>query len=80
VPQGETIMHLRSVELQMPNRAAAVDFLKEPWGLVDAGTRGATTSQRGTLPLHYVVAVAERPARPVVSATITGPRKEVDST
>ncbi len=73
-------MHLRSVELQTPGRAAAVDFLKEPWGLVDAGTRGDTTYLRGTGPLHYVVAVAEGPARAVVSATIIGTRKEVEAT
>ena len=24
-------MHLRSIELQMPDRAAAVEFLKGPW-------------------------------------------------
>ena len=72
-------MRLRSVELQMPNRAAAADFLKEPWGLVDAGTRGDTTYLRGTAPLHYVIAVTEGPARAVVSATIIGSRKEIEA-
>ena len=36
-------MYLRSVELQMPNRQEAVDFLKSPWGLVEVDTRGSTT-------------------------------------
>ena len=26
--------------VEMPNRAAAVQFLQNPWGLIDAGTRG----------------------------------------
>jgi hypothetical protein len=73
-------MHLRSVELQMPNRAAAVEFLKGIWGLVDAGTRGDTTYLRGTGPYHYIMGVTEAPARAVVSVTITGTRAEVEAT
>jgi len=73
-------MHLRSVELQTPDRAAAVAFLKGPWGLVDAGTRGSTTYLRGTGPLHYAIAVTEGPARAVVSATFIGARGEVEAT
>ena len=72
-------MHLRSVELQMPNRAAAVEFLKGPWGLVDAGTRGDTTYLRATGALHYVIAVSEGPARAVLSATFAGARAEVEA-
>jgi hypothetical protein len=72
-------MHLRSVELQMPDRAAAVDFLKGPWGLIDVGTRKETTYLRGTAPRHYAVAVTEGPARAVLSATLIGTRAEVDA-
>jgi catechol 2,3-dioxygenase-like lactoylglutathione lyase family enzyme len=72
-------MHLRSVELQTPNRAAAVEFLKEPWGLVDVGTRHDTTYLRGTAGLQYVIAVAEGPTRAVLSATLAGTRKEVEA-
>ncbi|HKA43771.1 MAG TPA: VOC family protein [Burkholderiales bacterium] len=73
-------MHLRSIELQIPNRAAAVEFLKEPWGLIDVGTRNDTTYLRGTAPFHYVIAVTEGPARAVLSATFVGNRGEVEAT
>jgi catechol 2,3-dioxygenase-like lactoylglutathione lyase family enzyme len=72
-------MHLRSVELQTPNRAAAVEFLKEPWGLVDVGTRHDTTYLRGTAGLQYVIAVTEGPTRAVLSATLIGTRAEVEA-
>jgi 2,3-dihydroxy-p-cumate/2,3-dihydroxybenzoate 3,4-dioxygenase len=72
-------MHLRSVELQMPSRAAAVEFLKEPWGLVDVGTRHDTTYLRGTAGFQYVIAVTEGPTRAVLSATLTGTRAEVEA-
>ena len=72
-------MHLRSVELQMPNRAAAVEFLQGPWGLIDAGTRNDTTYMRGTGAFHYVMAVSEDPARAVLSATFVGTRAEVEA-
>ena len=73
-------MHLRSVELQMPNRAAAVEFLEGPWGLIDAGTSNGTTYLRGTAPLRYVIAVTEGPSRALRSATFVGTRAEVEST
>jgi len=72
-------MHLRSIELRLPNRAAAVEFLKGPWGLVDVGTRNDTTYLRGTGPLHYAIAVTEGPARAMLSATLAGNRAEVEA-
>jgi len=72
-------MHLRSVELQTPNRAAAVAFLEEPWGLVDVGTRRDTTYLRGTSAFHYAIAVTEGPAHALSSATFAGTRAEVDA-
>jgi hypothetical protein len=73
-------MHLRSVELQLPDRAAAVAFLKEPWGLLDAGTRNGTTYLRGTAARHYAIAVTEGPGRAVLSATFVGSRAEIEAT
>jgi len=73
-------MHLRSVELQMPGRAAAAEFLEGPWGLVDVGTRSDTTYLRGTAARHYAIAVTEGPARAVLSATLVGTRAEIDTT
>ena len=72
-------MNLRSVELQLPDRAAAVEFLKGPWGLIDVGTRKDTTYLRGTGPLHYAIAVTEGPTRAVSSATLAGSRAEVEA-
>ena len=71
-------MHLRGVEWQMPNRAAAVEFLKGPWGLIDVGTRGDTTYLRATAARHYAIAVIQGPARAMVSATFIGTRDEVE--
>ena len=71
-------MHLRSVELQIPDRASAVDFLKGPWGLLDACTRGNTSYLRATAARSYVIAVTEAKSSAVVSATITGTRAEIE--
>jgi catechol 2,3-dioxygenase-like lactoylglutathione lyase family enzyme len=72
-------MHLRSVELQMPDRAGAAEFLKGPWGLVDAGTRGDTNWLRATSGRHYTIAVTQGPARAVMSATVIGTRAEIEA-
>ena len=72
-------MHLRSVELQVTDRAAAVEFLKGPWGLADAGTRHDTTYLRGTAPRHYAIAVAGGPANALISATFIGSRAEIEA-
>ena len=71
-------MHLRSVELQMPDRAGAVEFLTDLWGLMAAGTRGDTTYLRPTAARHYAIAVTRGPTRAVVSATLIGSRDEVE--
>lgn len=73
-------MHLRSVELQATDRAAAVEFLKGPWGMVDVGTRNGTTYLRGTASHQYAIAVNEGPGRAVLSATFIGGRAEVEAT
>jgi 2,3-dihydroxy-p-cumate/2,3-dihydroxybenzoate 3,4-dioxygenase len=72
-------MHLRSVELQMPDRAAAVEFLKGPWGLAEVGTRNDTTYLRGTAARHYAIAVSGGPVAAVISATLIGSRTEIEA-
>jgi 2,3-dihydroxy-p-cumate/2,3-dihydroxybenzoate 3,4-dioxygenase len=71
-------MQLRSVELQMPNRQEAVDFLKSPWGLVEVDTRGDTTFLRGSDPFHYALAITEGAEKLVKSATLVGSLQEVE--
>lgn len=63
----------------MPGAAAAVEFLKEPWGLIPAGARGATTWLRATANHPYVVAVTEAPAAALGSATFSGSAAEVEA-
>jgi catechol 2,3-dioxygenase-like lactoylglutathione lyase family enzyme len=70
-------MHLRSVELQMPKRQEAVDFLKNPWGLVEVETRGSTTYLRGSDNFHYALAITEGAEKLVKSATLVGTMDEV---
>ena len=72
-------MHLRSVELQMPDRAAAVEFLAGPWGLIEVATRSGTTYLRGTGAHHYALAVTEGSCRVVSSVTFAGSRAEVEA-
>ena len=72
-------MHLRSVELQVPDRRAAVDFLKSPWGLLDTepGTPGNVSYLRGTSAHSYVMAVCEGARGLMQSVTFAGSLDEV---
>lgn len=72
-------MQLRSIELQVPGREAAVAFLKEPWGLAEVDTRAQTSYLRGTGGQHYLMAVTEGPENKVLSTTFTGTRAEVEA-
>lgn len=72
-------MRLRSVELQVTDRAAAVEFLKGPWGLLDAGTRSGTTFLRPTAARAYTIAISEAGSNALVSATFSGNRAEVEA-
>lgn len=72
-------MHLRSVELQVTDRAAAVEFLKAPWGLLDAGSQGGTTFLRATAARPYVLAISEAEVNTLASATFSGNRAEVEA-
>jgi 2,3-dihydroxy-p-cumate/2,3-dihydroxybenzoate 3,4-dioxygenase len=72
-------MHLRSVELQVTDRAAAVEFLKEPWGLLDAGARGGTTFLRATAARSYAIAITQAATNALASATFSATRTEVEA-
>lgn len=71
-------MKIRSVELEMPNHAAAAEFLKNPWGLIDAGTRGDTTYLRATADGAYAIAVREASASAMISVTFSGSSPEIE--
>jgi 2,3-dihydroxy-p-cumate/2,3-dihydroxybenzoate 3,4-dioxygenase len=73
-------MKLRSVELEVPQAAAAERFLTEVWGLLDAGRRGNTVFLRGTADQPYVVSVTEAPVRALASVTFAGSADEVKKT
>jgi catechol 2,3-dioxygenase-like lactoylglutathione lyase family enzyme len=70
-------MRLRSVELEVPDRDAAVRFLLESWGLLDAGQRNGASYLRGTEDLPYIVSVAQSSTPGVAAVTFSGSRPEV---
>ena len=72
-------MHLRSIELEMPDSDAAAAFFRSPWGLIDAGTRSGATYLRGTENHAYVVAVKEAATSAFASATFSGSKTEVEA-
>lgn len=72
-------MRLRSAELEVTDRATAVEFLKHPWGLIDAGSRDNTTYLRGTEDHAYVIAMKQANADVLASATFTGSRAEIEA-
>lgn len=51
-------MKLRSIELSLPDPAAAAAFMVDVWGLVSAEVRGTTHYLRGSGPYPYLVAFA----------------------
>jgi 2,3-dihydroxy-p-cumate/2,3-dihydroxybenzoate 3,4-dioxygenase len=72
-------MRLRSVELEVTDRATAVEFLQHPWGLIDVGTRNDTTYLRGTEDHAYVIAIRQAGADLLASATFTGSKAEIET-
>jgi catechol 2,3-dioxygenase-like lactoylglutathione lyase family enzyme len=70
-------MRLRSVELEVPDRDSAVRFLRDTWGLLDAGERNGTAYLRGTEDLAYVVSVAQASTGAVAAVTFSCPKPEV---
>jgi len=71
-------MRLRSVELEMPQADAAVKFLTESWGLLDAGKRGATSFLRGTGDHGYILSATEAATPGITSVTFSGSKDEVE--
>lgn len=52
-------MKLRSIELALPDAAAAAAFMTGTWGLAPAEQRGSTHYLRGTGPFPYLIALEE---------------------
>ena len=71
-------MRLRSIEFETPDRGAAVRFLRDTWGLLEAGVRDGTSYLRGTEDLPYVVSITEAHTPGVAAVTFCGTREELD--
>jgi catechol 2,3-dioxygenase-like lactoylglutathione lyase family enzyme len=71
-------MRLRSVELEVTDRDTAARFLRDTWGLLDAGERNGTLYLRGTEDLPYVVSVARANAPAIAAVTFSGSRPEIE--
>ena len=69
-------MRLRSVELELPDVAAAADFLECVWGLAPAGSSGKTRFWRGTGDHPYILSLTEARAPAVAAITFSG--EEID--
>lgn len=61
----------------MPHAGAAVEFLEEKWGLLDAGKTKKASYLRGTGEHPYVMAIAEAATPAVVSVTFSGTKPEI---
>ena len=62
-------MRLRSVELEVPDVAAAADFLERLWGLLAAGSSGATRFFRGGGDHPYILSITQASAPAVTAVT-----------
>jgi catechol 2,3-dioxygenase-like lactoylglutathione lyase family enzyme len=71
-------MRLRSVELQVPQAAAAAEFLENLWGLYPAGQSGNTRFFRGTGDHPYILSITEAAAPAVTAITFSGTAEEVE--
>jgi 2,3-dihydroxy-p-cumate/2,3-dihydroxybenzoate 3,4-dioxygenase len=72
-------MRLRSVELELADVAPAADFLEQVWGLIPAGTSGATRFFRGTGDHPYILSLAKAAAPAVAAITFSGSAEEIDA-
>jgi catechol 2,3-dioxygenase-like lactoylglutathione lyase family enzyme len=72
-------MRLRSVELMVPQAAAAAQFLEATWGLFPAGSAkaGGTRFFRGTGDHPYILSVTEAEAPGVAAITLAGSPDEI---
>lgn len=73
-------MRLRSVELHLPEIAAAADFLERVWGLLPAGARGASRYFRGTGDHPYVLMLAPAQTPSVRAIEFSGAPDEIGRT
>ncbi len=72
-------MRLRSIELNVPNAAAARDFFTRIWGLADAGLDAQTHYLRGSGDLPYLVSLTEADAPSIRCTTFVGAAQEVEA-
>lgn len=70
-------MRLRSVELEIPDVAPAAEFLERLWGLVPAGTAGATRFFRGAGDHPYILSLTKAAAPAVAAITFAGSLEEL---
>jgi catechol 2,3-dioxygenase-like lactoylglutathione lyase family enzyme len=72
-------MRLRSVELEIPDVAPAAEFLERLWGLVPAGSAGATRFFRGTGDHPYILSLTQAATPAVAAVTFAGSLEELQT-
>ena len=70
-------MRLRSVELEIPDVPPAAEFLERVWGLLPAGSAGATRFFRGSGDHPYILSLTRAAAPAVAAVTFSGTDQEV---
>ncbi len=70
-------MRLRSVELELPDVAAAAEFLERLWGLVPVSASGAARFFRGTGDHPYILSLTKAAAPAVAAITFAGSEEEI---
>lgn len=71
-------MKLRSIELALPDPAAAAAFMTDVWGMAPAQVKGTTQYLRGSGPFPYLVAFEQSEQEFVRSATFTCSSEEME--
>ncbi|MEO7404177.1 MAG: VOC family protein [Burkholderiales bacterium] len=72
-------MRLRSIELTCPSAGGAAEFMRDTWGLLDAGKRGATTFLRATHDHPHVMSITEGARKVVNAVTFSATPSELDA-
>ena len=72
-------MKLRSIELALPDPAAAAAFMTEIWGMADAGVKGETHYLRGSGAFPYLVAFEKSEDEFVRSTTFVCTAAELEA-
>jgi len=73
-------MRLRSVELEIPDVAPAAEFLEHVWGLLPAGSSGATRFFRGTGDHPHILSLTKASAHAVKAITFSAQIDKADRT